>query len=43
MLRCGEISLLQWTDVLPQFIQMIPGIVDEEVIALIAEMQQSRY
>ena len=43
MLRCGEIPLLQWTHVLLQFTQMIPGIVDEELIALIAKMQQSRY
>ena len=43
MLRCGEIPLLQWTHVLLQFTQMIPGIVDEKVIDLIAKMQQSRY
>jgi len=37
--RCGEIPFLQWTHVLLQSIQMIPRIVDEEVIDLIAEMQ----
>ncbi len=42
-LRCGEISLLQWTHVLLQSIQMIPRIADNELIALIAKMQQSRY
>jgi hypothetical protein len=41
--RCGELPLLQWTHVLLQFTQMIPGIVDEKVIDLIAKMQQSRY
>jgi hypothetical protein len=41
--RCGEIPLLQWTHVSLQSIQMIPRIVDEEVIDLIAEMQQSCY